>query len=267
MKYSGSRTTHKFPGNISSILAFTKHCQGISVLLHTDNMSVVTLSTELGGQSLRPLLTAQEIDLWSWCLQRKITVVAQYIPGPENVTADYLSRHLRDRMDWVLELYKQSVGSTSGGSLCNMLFKATSLFLHLATGPRSTGYRCFCTELHQYPRLCTTSLVSNFTSPLESSGRPSNGGADHPIMAHTATVPGFNGSAGGLSTPPAQDGRGNKAISELRLPNTGVTSSTGRLEGLSQRFRAEKISDQAIDLILSSWRDKTNSNYNSVWKA
>ena len=110
--------------------------------------------------------------------------------------------------------------------------------------------------------------MSNFTSPLESSGRPSNGGADHPIMAHTAMVPGFNGSAGGLSTPPAQDGRGNKAISKLQLPNTaGVTSSTSCLEGLKQRFRAEKISDQAIDLILSSWRDKTNSNYNSVWKA
>ena len=50
-----------------------------------------------------PLLTAQAIDLWSWCLQRKITVAAQYIPGPENITADYLSRHLRDRTDWVLE--------------------------------------------------------------------------------------------------------------------------------------------------------------------
>ena len=104
-------------------------------------------------------------------------------------------------------------------------------------------------------------------SPSESSDRPSNGGADHPIMAHTAMVLTFNGFAGGLFTPPAQGGRDNKAISELQLPNTGVTSSTGHLEGLRQRFRAEMISDQAIDLILSSWRDKTNSNYNSVWKA
>ena len=51
---------------------------------------------------------------------------------------------------------------------------------------------------------------------------------------------------------------GNKAISKLQLPNTGVTFPTGRLEGLRQRFRMERFSDQAIDVILSSWRDKTN---------
>ena len=85
-----------------AIKAFIKNCQGISVLLRMDNMSVVTYVNRMGG-TRSPLLTAQAIDLWSWCLQRKITVAAQYIPGPENVTADYLSRHLRDRTDWVLE--------------------------------------------------------------------------------------------------------------------------------------------------------------------
>ena len=60
-------------------------------------------SPTLLGNAAALLLTAQAIDLWSWCLQRKITVAAQYIPRPENITADYLSRHLRDRTDWVLE--------------------------------------------------------------------------------------------------------------------------------------------------------------------
>ena len=165
------------------------------------------------------------------------------------------------------QLCEHSVGPASGGSFCNTFFKATSLFLQLATGARSRGHRCFFTELDQYPRLCTSSLVPNFTSPSESSSRPSNSGTHHPIIAHTVMVTSLNEPPGRLSTPPAKDGRGNKAISELRLPNTGVTSSTGRLEALRQRFRAEKISDQAIELILSSWRDKTNSNYNSVWKA
>ena len=53
-------------------------------------------------------------------------------------------------------------------------------------------------------------------------------------------VPSLNEPPGRLSIPPAKDGRGNKAISELQLPNTGVTSPTCRLEGLRQRFRAEK---------------------------
>ena len=79
--------------------AYVKECQGISVLLHTD-MSLVTCVNRIDKF---PLLTAQAIDLWSWCLQRKITVAAQYIPGPENVTAVYLSQHQRDRTDWMLE--------------------------------------------------------------------------------------------------------------------------------------------------------------------
>ena len=157
------------------------------------------------------------------------------------------------------QLCEHSVGPASGGCFCNTFFKATSPFLQLATGPQTRGHRCFFTELDQYPRLCTSFFVPNFTSPSESSSRPSNSGTHHPIIAHAVMVPSLNEPPGRLSTPPAKDGRGNKAISELQLPNTGVTSSTGRLEGLRQRFRAEKISDQAIELILSSWRDKTTT--------
>lgn len=31
-------------------------------------------------------------DLWMWCLERNITVKAQYLPGVENVRADMESR-------------------------------------------------------------------------------------------------------------------------------------------------------------------------------
>ena len=45
-----------------AIKAFIKNCQGISVLLRTDNMSVVTYVNRMGG-TRSPLLTAQAIDL------------------------------------------------------------------------------------------------------------------------------------------------------------------------------------------------------------
>ena len=150
LECSGSGTTHKFLGNTSSILCNQSVHQEVSedlgFTVYGQHVRSDVYQPNGGSRSL--VLTAQAIDIWSWCLQRKITVSAQYIPGLENVTADYLSRHLRGRTDWVLEpTIKQSVGSTSGGSLCNTLFKATSPFLQLATGPRSRGHRCFCTEL------------------------------------------------------------------------------------------------------------------------
>ena len=40
--------------------------------------------------------------VWEWCLQRNITLSAQYLPGFENVRADFLSQYLTDRTDWHL---------------------------------------------------------------------------------------------------------------------------------------------------------------------
>lgn len=57
------------------------------------------------------------------------------------------------------------------------------------------------------------------------------------------------------------------SIPELRLPSRISESAvTGRIEGLRQQFRARAIPERAINLILSSWREKTNTNYNSAWK-
>ena len=40
--------------------------------------------------------------LWMWCLERDITIKAQYLPGVENVRADSESRVMQDRSDWML---------------------------------------------------------------------------------------------------------------------------------------------------------------------
>ena len=96
---------------------------------------------------------------------------------------------------------------------------------------------------------------------------PNNSCVDHTFVAHPSLVPNLVGIAGGLPSPPATGSGNYNTLSQLQLSNSGSSSSTGRLEGLRQRFRVEKISDQAIDLILSSWRDKTNTNYNLVWKS
>ena len=85
-----------------AIKAFAKNCRQISILLLTDNISVVAHVNKMGGTK-STLLTSQVKDLWAWCLQREITVTAQHLPGLENVTADYLSRHLSDRTDWMLD--------------------------------------------------------------------------------------------------------------------------------------------------------------------
>lgn len=165
------------------------------------------------------------------------------------------------------QMCEPSSWSPSGRSFCNSVFKAASSFLQLEARPRGRGYRCLCTELVQIPGFCAPSVVPDFTGSSESPFRPSISGADHSSLVHTGVVPYLDGVTSGLSHPTSPGSRCDSSISQLRLPNSGGTSPVGRLEGLRQRFREKKISDQAVDLILSSWRDKTNANYNSAWKA
>ena len=57
----------------------------------------------LGGtQSTR--LAQQEKQLWLWCLDRRITLSAEYLPGKSNVSADLQSRSLTSTAERKLDL-------------------------------------------------------------------------------------------------------------------------------------------------------------------
>ena len=55
-------------------------------------------------------------------------------------------------------------------------------------------------------------------------------------------------------------------LSELRLSSEGQSSISGRLEGIRRHLASRYISVAATKLILASWRNKTNTNYNSTWR-
>ena len=73
------------------------------ILLLTDNVSVVAhVHINHMGGTRSPLLHGQrDVAVVSSDLEEYI-VVAQHLPGLENVTADFLSRHLSDRTNWML---------------------------------------------------------------------------------------------------------------------------------------------------------------------
>ena len=71
------------------------------------------------------------------------------------------------------------------------------------------------------------------------------------------------GTSGGLpSTDTSTSGPGINATGAGISDATGSTS-VGRLAYLRQSYSSREISAQASDLMLRSWRDKTNSNYGS----
>ena len=60
--------------------------------------------------------------------------------------------------------------------------------------------------------------------------------------------------------------RPSDPFSELRLSSEGQSPTSGRLEGIRRHLASRKISIAATKLILASWRDKTNTNYNLAWR-
>ena len=73
----------------------------INVLIYSDNRTVVAYINKMGGTHSIPLLMASQ-KLWTWSLDRKIWLQAQYLPGKENVEADSCSRTL-DASNWRLK--------------------------------------------------------------------------------------------------------------------------------------------------------------------
>ena len=62
-----------------------------SILIHSDNMSVVTYINNQGG-TCSARICDMAITLWEFCIKRNISISAVHLPGVDNTKADRLSR-------------------------------------------------------------------------------------------------------------------------------------------------------------------------------
>ena len=83
-----------------AINAFLKTTEVSAVQIRSDS-TVAAYINRMGGTRSQQLTDLTKI-IWDWCIQRQIEISAQHLPGKLNVTASFLSRHLRDRIDWIL---------------------------------------------------------------------------------------------------------------------------------------------------------------------
>ena len=84
-----------------AIRTFTKHRNNIHVLLQMDNSTAVAYVNKMGGtRSLS--LSLQACHLWQWCLERRILLSAEHLPGIANTVADQESRQVETSTEWML---------------------------------------------------------------------------------------------------------------------------------------------------------------------
>ena len=71
--------------------ALVQEKQNLTVLLWLDNRSAVAYINHMGGTHSSNLANLA-IQFWTWALERGIILIAKYIAGKENVSADWMSR-------------------------------------------------------------------------------------------------------------------------------------------------------------------------------
>ena len=91
-----------------ALQTFASHHSGLHILLLIDNITAIAYINHKGGTQSWTL-TDQAIELWEWCLVRKITVHAEHIPGQKNIEADAESRRALDQSDWMLKQIFQAL--------------------------------------------------------------------------------------------------------------------------------------------------------------
>ena len=162
--------------------------------------------------------------------------------------------------------HQSHLGSTTGGPICNSVFSSAKEIFQLEGGSRGRGNRCLFSELVLDTGFRTPTMVPNRKGTDEGSEGRGNDHSGHPAVEDPTLVPFPPEHAGGSTNSITRHSRSDHPFPKLRLPSVGISAPAGRMEGLRHHFRSKEIPNNAIELLMSSWRSKTISNYNSAWR-
>ena len=147
-------------------------------------------------------------------------------------------------------------------SFCVSIDRSAPEVLQLETRSSSGSYRCTSPGLERSVRLCQSSLESDRESTLESGGTTSECDTGSASVANPTLVPQATQST---SSSPVQDLSSTRSDmgSSRRVPPR-APPPTSRVAYL--RHSNQKLSGEASDLLLSSWRQKSAQSYDSLCK-
>ena len=146
-----------------------------------------------------------------------------------------------------------------GRPVCNTTDLPTASLLQLETRSISRGDGCLPSRLEAGERLCQSPLELGRKSIGKGGGANSGSNPTRSNMAITTMVSQTTESTGIMSTEdrPLREGDGGGA-------KAGACPATSRVAYLRQHYTSQRLSGEAADLLLSSWRQKSTQSYDSL---
>ena len=83
-----------------ALKTFLKSKSHVTVSLQLDNTTAIAYINNKGGTRSPQLMT---LEMWDWCQERDILMIASHIPGRDNVSVDRESRKFTDMTEWKLD--------------------------------------------------------------------------------------------------------------------------------------------------------------------
>lgn len=80
---------------------FVANCRQCEILLRVDNTTALAYINRMGGIQYTTLNRLAR-NIWQWCEEKEIWIVASYIPSQENTDADRESRRTNIDTEWEL---------------------------------------------------------------------------------------------------------------------------------------------------------------------
>ena len=204
------------------------------------------------------------ITIWTWCVERDITLQADHLPGHLSSEANEESRTVRDLSNWMLnQSIFQQINAKMGPLEVDLFASCLKrqLLASIARGltQKQRQWVPSCTIGHQF----TIPVVSNTSLSDKGEKTVSLNSTSNTSVEKATTISSSTRTPGGLSLEDSSTTRPGVNATGARIPDATGSTSTDCLAYLRQFYTSRGISPQGTDLMLASWRDKTNSNYGS----
>ena len=194
---------------------------------------------------------------------------AEHLLGNSNVVADIESRTVRDRCDWMInpkifQKLQQSLGPLEIDQFASRLTKQLPRYYSWRPDPEAESTDAFLqnwTPMRGFanPPWC---LIPRCLSQIKQ--QQARVLLITPLWPCQPWLPVVLGMLQDYprQLPPQEDLILNPSNQEF---NAAGDSNISRMAHLRKSFSSQGISAQASELLLSSWRDKTNTSYNSLF--
>ena len=244
---------------------FKDQCQNQTVLVATDNSTVVAYINKQGGTHSAEMCAL----LWkimTWCHHYHITLKARHIPGCLNVMADLLSRSNR------------MVSAPSGlqANLPEVVHPSCRLIRHspesqtpsiCVSYPRPKGleHRCSEHKLDQPHGLRLPSYGSPSQGDPKDQTMPLPDHRDSPRLARDALVLGPSAALNRdpTTTPSVNDP--TQTVPQLCVPQQSTTAEPPCLVSRSGQLQEQGFSVEVAERIAAPQRSSTRTIYRSKW--